>query len=222
MKRMMMIIAMVTTIVASASAMSLSKARTEALFLSDKMAYVLNLTDDQYNAVYEINLDYILQVSSRNDVFGSYWQQRNTNLQYVLTDAQYATFLATEYFYRPLNWSGSQLVYVIHNRYPQNRYYRAAPRNYKTYSGGNRSYSYSAYQGRTYSKDRGVQPRRQVSQQPTMKRSQAIRQSSKQGQRSFGNGTQTQSPTTKSRQGNNASSQGNTQQSSQNRTFGNR
>lgn len=212
----MMIIAMVTTIVASASAMNLSKARTEALFLSDKMAYVLNLTDDQYNAVYEINLDYILQVSSRDDVFGSYWQQRNTNLRYVLTDAQYATFLATEYFYRPLNWSGSQLVYVIHNKYPQNRYYRSAPRNYKTYSGGNRSYNHSAYQGRTYSKDRSVQPREQVTQQPTMKRSQAIRQSANQGQRSFGNGTQSQWQTTKSSQSNS------TQQSSQNRSFGNR
>ena len=219
---MMMIIAMVTTIVASASAMSLSKARTEALFLSDKMAYVLNLTDDQYNAVYEINLDYILQVGSRDDIFGAYWQQRNTNLRYVLTDAQYATFLATEYFYRPLNWSGSQLVYVIHSRYPQNRYYRSAPRNYKTYSGGNRSYSYSAYQGRTYSKDRSVQPRQQASQQPTMKRSQAIRQLSNQGQRSFGNGTQSQRQSTKNSQGNNASGQGKTQQNSQSRSFGNR
>lgn len=203
MKRMMMILAMIATMVVSASATSLSKARTEALFLSDKMAYVLNLSDDQYNAVYEINLDYILRVNGRDDVYGYAWEERNSDLRYVLTDYQYTTYLATAYFYRPLNWSGNQMVFVIHNRYPENRYYRSAPRNYSTYKGGNRSYSYSAYQGRTYSENRSLQPRQQVTQQPTLKKSQAVREGNNawknqnsnknSNQRTFGNQNQNSS-----------------------------
>lgn len=199
-----MIIAIATTIVLSASAMSLSRARSEALFLSDKMAYVLNLTDDQYNAVYEINLDYILQVSNEDDVFGTYWQERNANLRYVLTSSQYTAYLSMEYFYRPISWVSNRLVYIIHNKYPKNRYYRSAPRNYSTYNGGNRNYSHSVYQGRTYSDNHNAQPRQQVSQQPTMRRTEAIKQANRQTQqngtssRSNGNGTSQ----SKSQQGN--------------------
>lgn len=43
MKRMVMIMVMMVAIAASTQAVSLSSARSEALFLSDKMAYVLNL-----------------------------------------------------------------------------------------------------------------------------------------------------------------------------------
>ena len=46
---------MVMTI--SVTAMSYNMAKNEALFLSDKMAWELNLTNAQYEAVYEINLD---------------------------------------------------------------------------------------------------------------------------------------------------------------------
>ena len=54
-KMLLMAVMMVMTI--SANAMSYNAARNEALFLSDKMAYELNLTAAQYEAVYEINLD---------------------------------------------------------------------------------------------------------------------------------------------------------------------
>ena len=60
----MMILAMMMVMTVSASAMRYSDARREALFLSDKMAYELNLTDAQYAAVYEINLDYLMSVDS--------------------------------------------------------------------------------------------------------------------------------------------------------------
>ena len=55
----------------SANAMSYSAAKNEALFLSDKMAYELNLTASQYEAVYEINLDYMMSVNGRNDAYGT-------------------------------------------------------------------------------------------------------------------------------------------------------
>ena len=52
----------------SANAMSYNAAKHEALFLSDKMAYELNLTDAQYDAVYEINLDYLMSVNIQNGI----------------------------------------------------------------------------------------------------------------------------------------------------------
>ena len=56
----MMILAMMMVMTISANAMSYNAAKNEALFLSDKMAYELNLTAAQYEAVYEINLDYLM------------------------------------------------------------------------------------------------------------------------------------------------------------------
>ena len=49
----MMILAMMMVMTISATAMSYNAAKNEALFLSDKMAYELNLTAAQYEAVYE-------------------------------------------------------------------------------------------------------------------------------------------------------------------------
>ena len=54
------IIILITTIFGwqATNAMSYEQARQEALYLTDKMAYELNLNDQQYNDAYEINLDY--------------------------------------------------------------------------------------------------------------------------------------------------------------------
>ena len=72
MKKMLFTLVAMLTIAVSANAMSYEQARREALFLTDKMAYELNLTDAQYEAAYEINLDYLTGVTSYNDVFGTY------------------------------------------------------------------------------------------------------------------------------------------------------
>ena len=58
-----MILAMMMVMTISANAMSYNAAKNEALFLSDKMAYELNLTAAQYEAVYEINLDYLMSLN---------------------------------------------------------------------------------------------------------------------------------------------------------------
>ena len=52
----------------SASAMNVRDARDYAYFLTDKMAYELNLTPLQYERVYEVNLDYFLAINSPYDV----------------------------------------------------------------------------------------------------------------------------------------------------------
>jgi hypothetical protein len=89
------------TIAATGKAMSYEQARNEALFLTDKMAYELNLTDEQYEAAYEINLDYLMGVTSYDDVYGTYWERRNLDLSYILFQWQWDMFRAASYFYRP-------------------------------------------------------------------------------------------------------------------------
>ena len=89
MKKLMMTLIAMLTMTVSANAMSYEQARNEALFLTDKMAYELNLTDEQYEAAYEINLDYLMGVTGRADVFGTYWERRNLDLSYILLDWQW-------------------------------------------------------------------------------------------------------------------------------------
>ena len=101
----MTLVAMLT-IAATGKAMSYEQARNEALFLTDKMAYELNLTDEQYEAAYEINLDYLMGVTSYDDVYSTYWERRNLDMSYILFDWQWQAFCAATYFYRPLYWDG--------------------------------------------------------------------------------------------------------------------
>ena len=75
----MMILAVMMVMTISANAMSYNAAKNEALFLSDKMAYELNLTTAQYEAVYEINLDYLMSLNGHADVFGIWWDRRNAH-----------------------------------------------------------------------------------------------------------------------------------------------
>ncbi len=128
---------MVTMTVTSASAMSYEQARQQALFLTDKMAYELNLTDDQYEAAYEINLDYLMGVNSVDDLYGVYWRQRNLDLSYILLDWQYRSYLNATYFYRPLYWDGGFWHFGIYARYPHRDYYFfGRPQFYMSYHGG--------------------------------------------------------------------------------------
>ena len=137
MKKMMMTLIAMLTMTVSANAMSFEQARNEALFLTDKMAYELNLTDEQYEACYEINLDYLMGVTGRADVFGTYWERRNLDLSYILYDWQWQAYIAATYFYRPLYWEAGYWHFGIYARYPHRDYfYFGRPAFYATYRGG--------------------------------------------------------------------------------------
>ena len=134
-KMMFMAILMVMTI--SANAMSYTQAKSEALYLSNKMAYELNLTDAQYDTVYEINLDYMMSVSGR-DVYGVWWDRRNTDLQYVLTAYQYNKYIGLSYFYRPLTWHRGTWTFNVYTHYSnKSHFYKGRPKGYASYKGGN-------------------------------------------------------------------------------------
>ena len=163
-KFILALVAMVTMTVTSASAMSYEQARQQALFLTDKMAYELNLTDDQYEAAYETNLDYLMSVNTVDDLYGVYWRQRNLDLSYILLDWQYRSFLNATYFYRPLYWDAGYWHFGIYARYPhRNYYFFGRPHFYTSYCGdhswrmnGGRSW----YNGRHFGGSRpGGQPR---------------------------------------------------------------
>ena len=137
MKKMIFALMMMLTASVSANAMSYEQARNEALFLTDKMAYELNLTDEQYEAAYEINLDYLMGVTSRDDVYGVYWERRNLDLSYILLDWQWNAYVAASYFYRPLYWDAGYWHFGIYARYPHRSYlYFGRPHFYSTYRGG--------------------------------------------------------------------------------------
>ena len=158
------LVAMFTMTFTTASAMSYEQARQQALFLTDKMAYELNLTDDQYEAAYEVNLDYLMGINTYDDLYGVYWRQRNLDLSYILLDWQYRAFCDATYFYRPLYCDGGFWHFGIYARYPRRDYFFfGRPHFYVSYRGdhcwrvnGGRSW----YHGRSYGRPfAGGQPR---------------------------------------------------------------
>lgn len=149
--------ALLFTLTFTANAMSYEQARQQALFLTDKMAYELNLTDDQYEAAYEINLDYLMSVNTVDDLYGSYWRYRNLDLSYILLDWQYRAFCDAAYFYRPLYFSGGYWRFGIYARYPyRDYYYFHRPRVYISYCGG---HSWHSNHGRSWYHGRDLRPK---------------------------------------------------------------
>lgn len=145
---------MLLTVALSTMAMSYEQARDRALFLTDKMAYELNLNDEQYEAAYEVNLDYLMSISTYDDLYGTYWTRRNMDLSYILFDWQYNAFCSAAYFYRPLVWTDGVWRFSIYARYPNRTYfYFGRPAFYATYYGGHswhRNGGRSWYHGRTF------------------------------------------------------------------------
>ena len=146
--------ALLLTVALSTMAMSYEQARDRALFLTDKMAYELNLNDEQYEAAYEVNLDYLMSISTYDDLYGTYWTRRNMDLSYILFDWQYDAFCSAAYFYRPLIWTDGVWRFSIYARYPNRTYfYFGRPAFYATYYGGHswhRNGGRSWYHGRTF------------------------------------------------------------------------
>ena len=154
MKKFMIILTALFSMAASAGAMSYDRAREQALFLTDKMAYELNLSDDQYEAAYEVNLDYLMSINTYDDLYGAYWRNRNLDLSYILLDWQYRAYCAASYFYRPLYWHAGVWHFGIYARYPhRNYFYFGRPHFYVSYRGGHswrHNGGRSWYHGRTY------------------------------------------------------------------------
>ena len=121
----------------SKNAMSYNAAKHEALFLSDKMAYELNLTAAQYEAVYEINLDYLMSLNGHGDVFGIWWDRRNADLRFVLNSWQFDKYMSLAHFYRPVAWKAGSWTFAVYSHYNRGHFYNDRPTVFVTYKGGN-------------------------------------------------------------------------------------
>ena len=167
MKKLIFTLMAMVTMTTSAQAMTFRQAQQEALFLSDKMAYELNLSSQQYEAVYEINLNYMLALSVNDDIFGYYWERRNEDLSFVLSTYQYHNYMVREYFYRPVYWQ-SGFEFRIYTQYTnRHHYYYSRPSHFDTYKGNPNWHSRdsrSVYQGRVFDRDRN--PKAYVDQRP--------------------------------------------------------
>ncbi len=146
----------------SMAAMSNSRIRKETRFLTDKMAYELNLSTGQYNDVYEINYDFVYSIRYLMDdvMRGEEWALdtyyrtldiRNDDLRWVLTTSQYRRFIGVDYFYRPIYANGGGWSFRVYIRYTNhNHFYFGKPYHYSSYCGGHyrTHYHNSYYRGR--------------------------------------------------------------------------
>lgn len=137
MKRIKLTFLMSVLSVCSMMALPYSTASREALFLTDKMAYELNLSYDQYDYVYQVNLDYFLNINSAYDCTGKYWKYRNLDLGCILHDWQYALYKATSYFFTPIKWVHSAWHHCVYDHYHHGLHYFKKPKCYSSYRGSN-------------------------------------------------------------------------------------
>lgn len=128
-------------------ASSLGDIRVNARFLTDRMAFELNLNNVQYNDLFEINYDFLYNVDPyidrlaysdpyALDCYYRYLDERNDDLRWVLSSLAYARFMALDYFFRPVYALNHVCHLRIYQRYPNHDFfYFGRPRHYLTYRG---------------------------------------------------------------------------------------
>ena len=148
MKKTIMLMVTLLAMATTTKAMTYAQAREQALFLTDKMAYELNLTEEQYEAAYEINFDYLMQIRGTGNVYAAPWRQRNIDLSYILYDWQYAAYEAASYFFRPVFWNDGYWHFSIYSHYPhRTHFYFPRPAAYVSYRG---THSWHRNSGRSW------------------------------------------------------------------------
>lgn len=146
--------------VTNAWAMSTSTIREHARFITDRMAYELDMTPRQYEDCYEINYDFIYAInpimkevangySYAIDRYYDYLDYRNDDLHYILTNRQYAQFLSLEYFYRPVYAYRGDWYFRVYQIYNNRKFfYFDAPTIYRSYAGAHsRTHHHDGYYG---------------------------------------------------------------------------
>ena len=160
MKKLLVTMAVAITGVVQAFALTPLEIRENARFLTDRMAYELNLTPQQIEDCYEINYDFICSINPIMDevVYGrpeyidryyNYLDYRNDDLRYIMTEAQYLAFSALDYFFRPVYTYAGNWLFRVFQYYTNTRFfYYDPPLIYHTYFGGHgRHYFPHGYYG---------------------------------------------------------------------------
>ena len=147
MKKIILTLVLAAATVINVCAMSKYRASREARFLTDKMAWELDLSYGQMEDVYEINYDYFRALDNVYDKYTWAYDIRNEELSFVLSPRQWARFIAIEYFYVPVRVYRHAWVFPVHNHYHSNHFYYDAPHAYSHYSGGH-AHNRDFYRGR--------------------------------------------------------------------------
>lgn len=147
-KQLLLMVIALISMAMPASAIGLEDIRINARFLTDRMAFELNLNTNQYNDLYEVNYDFFNSVDpylaavAREEAYAldryyRYLDERNDDLRWILSNAEYTRFMALDYFFRPF-YALDNLCYLrIYQRYPDRSYfYYHRPVHYLTYCGG--------------------------------------------------------------------------------------
>lgn len=173
MKKLLVTMAVAITGVVQAFALTPTAIRENARFLTDRMAYELNLTPQQYEDCYEINYDFIASINPFMDevVYGypeyidryyNYLDYRNDDLRYIMTEAQYLAFVALDYFFRPIYTHAGNWLFRVYQYYSNTRFfYYDPPLIYHTYFGGHgrHYFPHGYYGGGRYSHHVYARPR---------------------------------------------------------------
>ena len=137
MKRYMMTMMVAIFAWTGMNAMDYETAREQAYYLTDKMAYELNLNEQQYNDAYEINLDYLLSIRTEADLLDSrYLAYRNADLRHILYDWQWAAYAAVDYLFNPLRWLNGGWYFPVYRYYAHGYFFYHRPSIFWDYRGG--------------------------------------------------------------------------------------
>lgn len=151
-----LVILMLAVSIPSMGAMSISKMRENARFLTDRMAYELHLSQMQYDDVYEVNYDFINSVryimddvvrgyGYAVDRYYDYLDYRNEDLRWILSSSQYHLFMSVDYFYRPIYTTHNNWLFRIYDIYHDvKHFYFGKPHHYKTYNGAHSRHHHHA------------------------------------------------------------------------------
>ena len=132
----------------NAQSMSIEAMRSNARFLTDRMAYTLGISDPyMIDEIYRINYDYIWGVNEYLDdvALGFYYDDymavvaaRDIALRNLLGTRLWNRVINYSYFYRPIVFAnyGWRFSIYDYDRYGVNRFYYHAPRPLVTYTGG--------------------------------------------------------------------------------------
>ncbi len=164
MKKLLVTMAVAITGVVQALALTPSGIRENARFLTDRMAYELNLTPMQYEDCYEINYDFIYAINpimdevvygypEAIDIYYNYLDYRNEDLRWIMNEAQYMAFMSLDYFFRPIYTYAGNWLFRVFQIYTNTRYfYYDPPRIYHSYAGahGRHYFPHGFYGGSRY------------------------------------------------------------------------
>lgn len=147
MKKLFLTLVLPLLTIMSVMAMSDTRIRETARFLTDRMAYELNLTPGQYEDCFEVNYDFIASAnlimddvvygySDAIDSYYDYLDYRNEDLRYILNATQFGIFMGLDYFFRPIYTTARRWAFRIYDVYHNhNYYYYGYPACYHTYHG---------------------------------------------------------------------------------------